>query len=144
MTSKKKCYIPTSSLLDFLDNVTVKKIYSFSQPQSAQQSNQSFAGKFFYLFLFSVNLTEYVAMDPGCLSVCLSVCLCAISTAKTDGLILMKLSTNHFQQICEVRFSPILKIQIDDVMAAIIAVFECGTLTVAILLRFSSNFRTCQ
>ena len=28
-----------------------------------------------HLFLYSVNLTEYVAMDPGCLSVCLCVCL---------------------------------------------------------------------
>merc|ERR1712105_202653 len=72
-------------------------------------------------------------------SVCPSVCV--ISTAQTDGPILMKLSTYYLQYICSIRFSPILKIQIDDVMAAIIAVFESGTLTVAILLRFSSNFR---
>merc|ERR1712074_319768 len=95
-------------------------------------------------FLYSVNLTEYVAMDPR-VSVCVSVCLsvCVISTAQTNGPILMKLSTNHLQYICSIPFSPILKIQVDDVMAAIIASFESGTLTVTIFLQFSSNFRTC-
>ena len=44
------------------------------------------------LVLYSVDLTEYVTMDPG-VSVCLSVCV--ISAAQTDGPILMKLSTNH-------------------------------------------------
>merc|ERR1712105_212000 len=91
-------------------------------------------------FLYSVNLTEYVAMDPRvsvCVCVCLSVCpsVCVISTAQTNGPILMKLSTNHLQYICSIRFSPILKIQVDDIMAAIIAVFKSGTLTVAILPR---------
>ena len=49
-----------------------------------------------------------------CVCVCLSVCVsvCVISTAQTDGPILMKLSTNHLQHICSIRFSPILKIQI--------------------------------
>merc|ERR1712074_457537 len=100
------------------------------------------------LFLYSVNLTEYVAMDPRvsvCVSVCVCVCVsvCVISIAQTNRPILMKLSTNHLQYICSIHFYPILKIQVDDVMAGIIASFESGTLTVAILLRFCSHFRTC-
>ena len=68
----------------------------------------------FFSFLYSVNLTEYVAMDPRvcvCLSVCVSVCLCVcvISTAPTDVPILIRLSTNHLQHICSIHFSPILK-----------------------------------
>ena len=52
----------------------------------------------------------------------------------------MKLYTNHLEHIFEIHLYPILKISIDDIMAAILAVFECGTLKVAILLRFASNF----
>ena len=75
------------------------------------------AGAFSRQFLYSVNLTEYVAMDPRvsvCVSVCLCVCVsvCVISTAQTNRPILMKLSTNHLLCICSIRFSPILKIQI--------------------------------
>ena len=73
--------------------------------------------------------------------VCASVCVyvCGSAAAKTVGSILMKFSTNDLTDICEVRFSPILKFPNDDVMAAIFALFRWGTLTVAILLRFSSK-----
>ena len=42
------------------------------------------------LFLYLVNFTDYVAINPRvlvCLCVCVSVCLCAcvISTAQTNG-----------------------------------------------------------
>merc|ERR1712074_451729 len=93
--------------------------------------------------LYSVILTEYVVIDPR-LSVCVCLCVCVISTAKTDGPILMKLSTNHLLYICSMRFSSILKLKFDDVMVAILAVFGSGTLMVAILLRFSSNFGTLK
>ena len=50
-----------------------------------------------------------------CLSVCLSVCLClcvfVIFTAQTDGSILMKLSTNDLNDICQWHISKILKFQ---------------------------------
>ena len=74
-----------------------------------------------------------------CVYVCMYVCVCDSATAQTDGWILMKFSTNDLTDICEVRFSRILKIRNDDVMAAILLAFLCGTLTVAILLRFSSK-----
>ena len=76
-----------------------------------------------------------------CVCVCASVCVCVCgsSPAQTDWSILMKFSTNDLTDICEVRFSRILKIRNDDVMAAILLAFLCGTLTVAILLRFSSK-----
>merc|ERR1712029_760881 len=92
------------------------------------------------------NLTEYVAMEPRecvcmCVCVCIYVymCVCGSSPAQTWGSILMKFSTNDLTDICEVHFSRILKIRNDDVMAAILLAFLCGTLTVAILLRFSSK-----
>ena len=49
-------------------------------------------------FLYSVNLTEYVAIDAR-VSVCVSVyvSVCVISTAQMSGPILMKLSTNPFR-----------------------------------------------
>ena len=74
---------------------------------------------------------------------CVCMCVCDSATALRDKWILMKFSTNDQTDICEVSFSPILKFLNDDVMAAIFAFLRCGTLTVAILLRFSLNFRTC-
>ena len=67
--------------------------------------------------------------------------MCDSDTAKTDGSIFMKFSTkiNDLTNICEVRFSRILKFRDRDVMAAILIVFLCGTLTVAILLRNIKN-----
>ena len=61
-----------------------------------------------------------------CVYVCMCVCLCVCdsATAQTDGWILMKFSTNDLTDICEVRFSPILKFPNDDVMAAIFALFR--------------------
>merc|ERR1712105_322711 len=47
-----------------------------------------------------------------------------------------------FYEFAQYVFLRFLKFKLDDVMAAIIAVFGSGTLTVAILLRFSSNFMT--
>ena len=52
------------------------------------------------------------------------VCVCDSATAQTDGWVLMKFSTNDLTDICEVRFSPILKFPNDDVMAAIFALFR--------------------
>ena len=84
-------------------------------------------------FLYSVILTEYVAMEPRvCMYVCVSVC--GSAAAQTDEWILMKFSTNDLTDICEVFFSRILKIRNDDVMAAILLTFLCGTLKVAILI----------
>merc|ERR1712074_51984 len=40
----------------------------------------------------------------GCVCVCVCLSVCVISTAQTSGSILMKLSTNHLQYICEVLF----------------------------------------
>ena len=71
-----------------------------------------------------------------CLCVCVyvRVCVCGSSPAQRDESILMEFSTNDLTDICEVRFSWILKIRNDDVMAAILLAFLCGTHTVAILL----------
>ena len=80
-----------------------------------------------------------------CVYVCVCVYMCVHSaTAQTDGWIFMKFSTNDLDltDICEVRFTQILKFPNDDVMAAIFALFRGGILTVAILLRFSSKFNT--
>ena len=68
---------------------------------------------FYQLFLYSVILTEYVAIEPR-VCVCLCVCLyvCVISTAQTDEPILMKLSTNHLTDICECDFSRFSKVRI--------------------------------
>ena len=67
-------------------------------------------------FLYSVNLTEYVAMEPRvcvcvyvCVCVCVCMCVCDSATAQTDGWILMKCSTNNLTDICDVYFTPILK-----------------------------------
>ena len=80
-----------------------------------------------------MHMHEYVTIEPRvCVCVCMYVCDSA--TAQTDGWILMKFSTNDLTDICEVRFSRILKFPNDDVMAAIFALFRWGTLTVVILL----------
>ena len=79
-------------------------------------------------------------MEPRvcvCVCVCDCMCVCVSPPAQTDGLILMKFPTNDLTDICEVRFSRILKIRNDDVMAAILLAFLCGTLKVTILIRFS-------
>merc|ERR1712148_43826 len=49
-----------------------------------------------------------------CVSVCVCVRLsvCVISTAQTNGPILMKLSTIYLQYICSIRFSPIWKFKL--------------------------------
>ena len=48
-----------------------------------------------------------------CVCVCMyvSMCVCDSATAQTDGWILMKFSTNDLTDICEARFSRILKIR---------------------------------
>ena len=68
-------------------------------------------------FLYSVILSEYVAMEPRvcvcmcvCMCICVCVCVCGSASAQTDGSILMKFSTNDLKDICEVRFSQILKL----------------------------------
>ena len=79
----------------------------------------------YVLLLYSVILTEYVAMEPRvCVCVYVRLCVCGSSPAQTDGSILMKFSTNDLTDICEVRFPRILKIPNDDVMAAIFALFR--------------------
>ena len=77
-----------------------------------------------------------------CVCVCVCPCVCVLSTAQTDGPILIKLSTNYLLNICSIRFFLFWKFKFVDALATIFAVFECGTLTVAILLRFSSHFWT--
>ena len=79
-----------------------------------------------------------------CLCVCLSVCVsvCVISTAKTDEPILMKLSPIHLTDICQWLLSRFLKFRIWWRHGGHFAFLRCGTLTVAILVRFSSNLDT--
>ena len=99
----------------------------------------------FYIQSIWLNMLQWT---PGCLSVCLCVCLCvcvsvsSLQPKRMDGF------WWNFPQITYYEFARSVflrfwKFKFDDVMAAIIAVFGWGTLTVAILLRFSSNFRTC-
>ena len=95
----------------------------------------------FYIQSFWLNMLH---SNPGCVSVCLCVCLyvCVISTAQTDEPILMKLSTNHLTDICQWHFSRFLKFRIWWRHGGHFAFLRCGTLTVAILVRFSSNLDT--
>ena len=72
-----------------------------------------------------------------CVYVCVRVCGSAV--AQMDGSISMKFSSYDLTNICEVPFSRFLKFRNRDVMAAILCVFLCGTLTVAILLRLTSK-----
>ena len=68
------------------------------------------------LCIYSVILTEYVAMKPRecvCMYFCMCVnvyvcpCVCYSAAAQTDGSILMKLATNNQTDICEAYFSRI-------------------------------------
>ena len=101
---------------------------------------------FSVIIIFIFSQFDWICCDwteGVCMCVCMYVCVCVCgsSPAQTDGSILMKFSTNDLTDICEVRFSRILKIRNDDVMAAILLAFLCGTLTVVILIWFSSNWR---
>ena len=77
-------------------------------------------------FLYAVIFTEYVRMDPGCLSVCLCVCVsvcvsvCPEPFGETTGPISTKLSKNSLTQAkgCAFQFEAIWSN--DDVMAAIL------------------------
>ena len=98
-------------------------------------------------FLYSVNLTECVAIDTRVsvgVSVCVSVyvSVSSLQPKRMDGF------WWNFPQItyCEFARSVFLrfwKFKFDDVMPAIIAVFGWDTLMVAILLRFCLHFRMC-
>ena len=102
-----------------------------------------------FFIIFSQNLTEYVTIETKgvcvcvCVSVCLSVCLCVSSLQPKR---MDRFWCNFPQMICRIFASDIFhgfwKFKMDDVMAAILYVFKSGTLTVAILLRFSSKLRT--
>ena len=103
------------------------------------------------VFIFShfdwicCNRTQGVCVSVCvCVCVCVSVCLyvCVTSTAQTDEPILMKLSTNHLTDICQCHFSRFLKFRIWWRHGGHFAFLRCGTLTVAILVRFSSNLDT--
>ena len=85
----------------------------------------------FYIQLFWLNMLQW---NRGCVYVC--VCVCDSATAQTDGWILMKFSTNDLTDICEVRFSRILKFPNDDVIAAFLHFFV-GALSRS---QFCSNF----
>ena len=57
-------------------------------------------------FYIQSNLTEHVGIEPRvsvcvCLSVYAYLCVCVISTAHTNKSILMKLSTNDLEDICQ-------------------------------------------
>ena len=99
-------------------------------------------------FLYSVILTEYVAIETEgvcmsvCVYVCASVCVCGSSTAKTVVSILMKLCTNDLTDIYLCHFFRFLKIQIWWRHGGHFAFLRSGTLTVAIFVRFSSNLNT--
>ena len=72
----------------------------------------SFSSFFFLFFIYSQ--FDWICCNQPRVSVCVSVRVFVrvMSTAQTEEPILMKLSTNHLLYICEVHFSPILKIQI--------------------------------
>ena len=78
-----------------------------------------------------------------CVYVCVCVCVCVISTAKTDGPMLMKLSTNHRLLYLQSLFYLRCWIYIfdSDVMTAILYVFGCGNLTVVIFTNFLQFLR---
>ena len=70
-------------------------------------SDQYLWGPFFSVFEISKSMVSVLVCVR--VSVCLFVCV--NSTAHTDWSILMKLSTNDLEDICQWHFSPILKIQ---------------------------------
>ena len=77
-----------------------------------------------------------------CLCVCVSVCLSQPFIWTLFGRFWWNLDHLILSKIWDDTFLRFWKCCFDDVMAAILYVYECGTLTVAILLWFSLNFRT--
>ena len=66
-----------------------------------------------FCFLYSVILTEYVGIEARvcvCVRVCVCLSVCVISTAQTNGPILIRLYTNNFEYICQCRFFAIFEI----------------------------------
>jgi len=83
-----------------------------------------------------------------CACVCLCVCLSVrVSVSSLQPKRMDRFWWNFpqiiFYEFAQYVFLRFWKVKFDDVMAAILAVFGSGTFTFAILLRFSSNFRTC-
>ena len=83
-----------------------------------------------------------------CMCVCVYVCVCVCLFVCVSSLKPKRMNwfwwnfqqfINQLLYICSILFSPILNIH-NDVIGVIVAVFESGTLTVAILLRFSLHF----
>ena len=70
------------------------------------------------------------------------LCVCVNATAQTSRPVSIKFSTKDLKDICEVCFFGFRNYKINNVIEAISYVFLCGTLTVAILLRFSLKFKT--
>ena len=84
--------------------------------------------------------------NPGCVYVCDCVCVCVCvfvcgsAAAQTEQSILTKLSTNNLTDICEVRFLSVFEISKSTISwRPFFIFFQSRSLTVAILLRFSSN-----
>ena len=116
---RKSGYLVISSLSGLFPFV-VRALYLLSLSQKNTKIVPVFLKfSWFFFYIFSQFDIQSIWLNmlqstPGCLSVrvCVCVYVFVISTAQTDGPILMKLSTNHLQYICLIHFSPILKIQI--------------------------------
>ena len=73
---------------------------------------------------------------------CVCVFVCGSAVAQTDGSILMKFSKNDLTDTWEVRFSRILTFRNLFRHGGHLTLFLRGTLTVAILLQFSTKLHT--
>ena len=62
----------------------------------------------------------------ACVRVSVCLCVCVISTAQTNGTILMKLYTNDFENICQCHSSRFLKFRIWWSHSGHLALTRCG------------------
>ena len=101
--------------------------------------NVNVHSSFFYIQSF--HMTEYSSPERA-LSVRVCVCLSQPFIWKLYGRFWWNLDHMILSKIWDDTFFKFLICCFDDVIAAILYVFECGTLTVAILLWFSSKLQT--
>ena len=106
--------------------------------------------QYFQSFLNSIKFwLNMLQSNRGCLCVCVCVSVCLsvfVCVSSLQPIRIGRFWWNFPQMILKIFASDFFrrfwKFKMDDVMAAILYVFHSGTLTVAILLRFSSKLST--
>ena len=91
----------------------------------------------FFLFV----IFDWICCNRPRFYVCVSVCVSSLQPKRIVRFWWNFPQITCYIIICQWFFSPILKIQIRRRHGGHFAVFGSGTLTIEVLLRFSSNFR---